>query len=171
MAHKVVTLRDERGVEYEVDVDASGTATIAGRTLQISYAHRGEVRVDERTIWVASDADVRWIFIDGHVHILELDASGVPLKAKSRAGTPRRTSRGARDGALTAPMPATVVKIAVAPGDRVKAGDALIILEAMKMELPVRAAGDGSVKAVRCNVGQLVQPGEELVELDSESTP
>ena len=57
-------------------------------------------------------------------------------------------------------MPATVVAIKVAPGDSVKQGDILIVLEAMKMELPVRAPGDGRVKAIHCRPGELVQPDD-----------
>jgi biotin carboxyl carrier protein len=63
-------------------------------------------------------------------------------------------------------MPATVIEIKVAPGDRVSRGDILILLEAMKMELPVRAPGDGLVAAVHCRPGQLVQPDTILIELE-----
>lgn len=164
MAHNAVTLRDERGVEYTVEVDVNGSVTINGHRMRVLPANRGEVRVDERTVWVAVNGDERWIFIDGRVHILELVTAGVAIRANTAPLRPRARGKGHRD-ALTAPMPATVVKISVSPGDRIKAGDVLIILEAMKMELPVRATVDGTVKAVRCREGELVQPGEELVEL------
>ena len=165
MAHNAVTLRDERGVEYKVEVDVNGSVTINGHRMRVLPANRGEVRVDERTVWVAVNGDERWIFIDGRVHILELVTAGVAISANTTPLRPRARGKGHRDGALTAPMPATVVKISVSPGDRIKAGDVLIILEAMKMELPVRATVDGTVKAVRCREGELVQPGEDLVEL------
>ena len=54
----------------------------------------------------------------------------------------------------------------VTVGDAVKRGDALVILEAMKMELPVRAGVAGSVRAVHCREGELVQPGLPLIEID-----
>ena len=168
MAHRhVVTLRDEKGTEYRVDVDANGSATAAGRTMSVSPARFGELRVDERTVWVATKDDERWVFIDGQVHILELDTPPASIAANAATATTRPKTKGHRDGGLTAPMPATVVKVAVAPGDQVKAGDVLIILEAMKMALPVRAAAHGIVKAVRCRPGELVQPGEPLVELET----
>jgi acetyl/propionyl-CoA carboxylase alpha subunit len=66
---------------------------------------------------------------------------------------------------ITAPMPATVIKVLVKPGQAVKKGDTVVVLEAMKMELPLRAAGDATVKAVRCREGELVQPETVLVEL------
>jgi 3-methylcrotonyl-CoA carboxylase alpha subunit len=62
-------------------------------------------------------------------------------------------------------MPATVVKLLVKPGDAVKKGDTLVVLEAMKMELPLRADGDATVTAVNCREGDLVQPDAVLVEM------
>jgi biotin carboxyl carrier protein len=62
-------------------------------------------------------------------------------------------------------MPATVVAIKVKPGDEVKKGDILIVLEAMKMELPVRAPADGRVEAIHCQPGELVQPDRSLIDL------
>ena len=78
---------------------------------------------------------------------------------------PRR--RASTDGAqsLAAPMPATVVKVLVKPGDHVAKGDTVIVLEAMKMELPLRAAGEATIKAVHCREGELVQPDVVLVEM------
>ena len=67
---------------------------------------------------------------------------------------------------LSAPMPATVLKVLVAAGSAVQQGDTLVILEAMKMELPIRSDGDGVIKAVYCHEGELVQPGTVLVELE-----
>ncbi len=61
-------------------------------------------------------------------------------------------------------MPATVIKVMVGPGDAVKKGDVVIVLEAMKMELPLRALGDGVVAAVRCREGELVAADASLVE-------
>jgi 3-methylcrotonyl-CoA carboxylase alpha subunit len=62
-------------------------------------------------------------------------------------------------------MPATVVKILVTPGQAVRHGDTLVVVEAMKMELPTRAPGDGTVKAVNCRE-EAIQPDRALVELE-----
>ena len=62
-------------------------------------------------------------------------------------------------------MPATVMKIQVKPGDAVKKGDVLVLLEAMKMELPIRAPGDATVVAICCREGDLVPADAVLVEL------
>jgi 3-methylcrotonyl-CoA carboxylase alpha subunit len=77
----------------------------------------------------------------------------------------RRPSSGAAHG-VTAPMPATVVKVLVAPGDSVKKGDTLLVLEAMKMELPIRAPGDATVKVVCCHAGEMVAADAVLVEFE-----
>jgi propionyl-CoA carboxylase alpha chain/3-methylcrotonyl-CoA carboxylase alpha subunit len=66
---------------------------------------------------------------------------------------------------VSSPMPATVTAIPAAVGQRVEAGDVLIALEAMKMELPLRAPGRAVVAAVHCRVGDLVQPDVTLIEL------
>jgi len=62
-------------------------------------------------------------------------------------------------------MPAKVVRVLVKEGDVVHKGDTLIVLEAMKMELPLRSASDATVRAVHCQDGQLVQPDSVLIEL------
>jgi biotin carboxyl carrier protein len=74
--------------------------------------------------------------------------------------------RAQHHGSLTAPMPATVISVNVAPGDAVSRGDILIVLEAMKMELPVRAPGPGTVEAIHCRPGELVRPGVSLIDLN-----
>ena len=69
-------------------------------------------------------------------------------------------------GSLAAPMPGTVLRVLVAPGDHVAAGQTLVLLEAMKMELAVAAPGDGVVSAVHVEAGELVQGGAALAEIE-----
>ena len=122
------------------------------------------VDVDGRCeiVHVAGPRDDRWAFWNGHVFRFS--------EAEPRAASPARrmarpTARQAGQ-TLTAPMPATIVKIVVRPGDTVQSGDTLIVLEAMKMELPLRAPGPGRILAVRCREGELVQGEAVLVELE-----
>ena len=63
-------------------------------------------------------------------------------------------------------MPATVLRVLVAPGTAVRKGDTVVLLEAMKMELPIRAPADATVTAVNCREGELVQPDTILIELE-----
>ena len=104
-------------------------------------------------VFAVADGAKTWVFHRGEIH--EIVAEGGDCRRGAHA-----------QDSLTAPMPATVIEIKVAAGDAVTRGDILILLEAMKMELPVRAAADGRVKAIHCRPGELVQPDTVLVELE-----
>lgn len=98
-----------------------------------------------------------WVFIDGRTYVIEAGDRDVPEPVHA---TDDHLS-------LSAPMPATVIAINVAPGQDVAAGDLLILLEAMKMEVPIKALRAGRVKSVACREGELVQPGVALIEFDA----
>ncbi|MFN0109084.1 MAG: acetyl-CoA carboxylase biotin carboxylase subunit [Blastocatellia bacterium] len=68
-------------------------------------------------------------------------------------------------GSASSPMPGVVLKILVSEGQQVSAGDALLILEAMKMEQTIRAVADGVVEAIKVQTGQVVSPGDVLVQV------
>ena len=67
---------------------------------------------------------------------------------------------------LVAPMPGLIVRINVAQGDQVQAGQGLVVMEAMKMENELRAVAAGTVKAIRVTPGTAVERGTTLVELE-----
>ncbi|MBK9338466.1 MAG: biotin/lipoyl-binding protein [Lewinellaceae bacterium] len=67
---------------------------------------------------------------------------------------------------VKAPMPGLVISILVAPGQQVQKGDPLLILEAMKMENVIKAAGDGVVKTVAAHTGKPVDKGFTLLEFE-----
>lgn len=119
--------------------------------------YRVEVEGRGHVVHVSGSAGDRWVHWNGQVFYNPFEDD-----------RPNRTRRGGADPqqALTAPMPATVLEVLVEAGSAVKKGDTLLILEAMKMELPVRAGADAVVRAVRCREGELVQPGTILVELE-----
>jgi 3-methylcrotonyl-CoA carboxylase alpha subunit len=68
-------------------------------------------------------------------------------------------------GRLTAPMPGRVAQLMVGTGDRVRRGEPLMVIEAMKMEHTITAPADGTVEEVRYAVGDLVEEGAELISL------
>jgi len=70
--------------------------------------------------------------------------------------------------ALTAPMPGKIISVGTKAGDTVKAGDKLIVMEAMKMEMSLEAPRDGVVAAVNVSADQLVNDGDILLELEKE---
>ena len=110
---------------------------------------------------IAREPDVEWGWVDGRAfrwpRVVEV------------AGREPRPSGGT--GAIRAPMPAVVTAVAVSPGQAVARGDTLVTLEAMKMELPLKAPREGRVTAVRCAVGDRVDPDTSLVEVDASVTP
>ena len=117
----------------------------------------GRYQVEEggtRQIAFAVTAGDTWVFIDGRVFV-------VPA-----VGAVARRASTDDAAALMAPMPATVVNIHVTPGQQVTRDALLITLEAMKMELPIKAPRDGRVTAISCTPGELVQPGVRLMEID-----
>lgn len=69
-------------------------------------------------------------------------------------------------GSLSATIPALVSQILVQVGDAVKSGDKLILLESMKMVIPIQAPHDGMVRAIHCTTGEAVQPGVPLLTLE-----
>ena len=68
-------------------------------------------------------------------------------------------------GAVTAPMPGTVLRIEKKEGDAVKTGELVLILEAMKMENEILAPSDGTVTKMNCGAGSTVAGGEVLFEV------
>jgi acetyl-CoA carboxylase biotin carboxyl carrier protein len=67
---------------------------------------------------------------------------------------------------IIAPMGGKVIDVKVKPGDSIQEGDEVIILEAMKMELPVVADTSGTVKEVKCNKGDAVEAEAVLIVLE-----
>ncbi|MBW2708710.1 MAG: acetyl-CoA carboxylase biotin carboxyl carrier protein subunit [Deltaproteobacteria bacterium] len=67
---------------------------------------------------------------------------------------------------VTAPMGGKIIEVKVKPGDAVSEGDEVVILEAMKMELPVVAEASGTVKEVKCNQGDTVEAEGILITLE-----
>ena len=98
-------------------------------------------------------------------------APAAPRAAASAPAAPRAAAPAARPaasgpagaGSATAPMPGTILDVKVSVGDQVKAGQTVVILEAMKMENEIGAPVDGTVKEVRVQKGATVNPGDVLV--------
>ena len=167
MADSTISVRDAQGTEYRIAVSGDRVTVndvelhaeqIDGATVRFQApvtdgAH--EMRARQTIAYAIAANGIQWVFLNGEVYRFEAD--------QAMAGRRRRSALAS--GSLTAPMPATVRRIEVKPGQAVRRGDVLIVLEAMKMELPVRATTDGTVTRLNCREGELVQPGQELAEL------
>jgi acetyl-CoA carboxylase biotin carboxyl carrier protein len=75
-------------------------------------------------------------------------------------------AREKKSAEIVAEMVANVMKVVVSPGEKVEAGDTVVLLESMKMEIPVLAEAGGTVAAVKVSEGDVVQEGDILVTVD-----
>jgi 3-methylcrotonyl-CoA carboxylase alpha subunit len=125
--------------------------------VDVTRRQDGRLQVSAGTRVITADAVIGggaiWIWIDGN--LLELPTA-------ARAG---RSKAGADAEALTPQMSAKVIKVLVEAGQTVAAGDTLVVLEAMKMEMPIKAPHAGTVAAVNCAEGDLVTPDRPVVVL------
>jgi acetyl-CoA/propionyl-CoA/long-chain acyl-CoA carboxylase, biotin carboxylase, biotin carboxyl carrier protein len=88
------------------------------------------------------------------------------------AGRGRRKAQAAPSGdALISPMQGTIVKVVATEGQRVSAGDTVVVLEAMKMEQPLAAHQDGIVTGLTASIGQTVSSGEAICEVRPDQDP
>ena len=95
-------------------------------------------------------------------------APAAPKAAPAPAAAPKAAAPAGAAGAVTvkAPMPGNILDVKVAAGASVKAGDVLVILEAMKMENEIVAPQDGTVASVNVNKGDTVNSGDVLVSMN-----
>ena len=98
--------------------------------------------------------------INGHLHEVQLkDRFDLLLEKMGMSSV-----AGTKAADLKAPMPGLIVGVNVQPGDAVKKGDSLLILEAMKMENVLKAPADATVKTIRTTKGDRVEKGQVLVD-------
>jgi acetyl-CoA/propionyl-CoA carboxylase, biotin carboxylase, biotin carboxyl carrier protein len=124
------------------DVDGPKSPDIEGFS-----AHQPSVFRDGEAVWVV-DPDVG------------------PVRYAPLVGDDDSAASG--DASLEAPMPGTVVQLRVQPGTAVSAGETLVVLESMKMEISIAAPRDGSVATVHVAAGDQVERGATLIELADE---
>jgi biotin carboxyl carrier protein len=99
------------------------------------------------------------------VHYLDIDSIQLELREPDQESLMAGDQAAQKDKAF-APMPGKIVKVLVNVGDAVKQRQAVLIVEAMKMENQVLSPSDGTVKAINCQVGDQVDTETVLVELD-----
>lgn len=98
--------------------------------------------------------------INGHVHTVKLkDRFDLLLEKMGMT-----SAISAKVNTIKAPMPGLIVGVSVHPGDAVQKGDAVLVLEAMKMENLIKAPGEATVKVIKVAPGDRVEKGQVLVE-------
>ena len=137
----------------------SATLTIANRQYDCTLhaVGGGEYRLamggKTHRVWATSYQDKVWIHAFGRA--FELEAVD-PVERAARAAS-------GGDRVITAPMPGTVVTIAVSAGETVKKGQSLLIIESMKMQTEILAARDGTVESVAVGLGTSFDRGARLL--------
>jgi acetyl/propionyl-CoA carboxylase alpha subunit len=139
--------------------DKSGLLTFDGTNLGVDGPKSPDIEdfsAHQRRVSVFRDGDAVWV----------VDPDVGPVRFAPAAGDADAGGHG--DASLEAPMPGTVVQLRVEPGATVGAGETLVVLESMKMEISIAAPRDGSVAEVFVAAGDQVDRGATLIELAEE---
>jgi len=142
-----------RGDAATLDVDARQHACV----MHPVGAGQFQLAIGGKThrVWVVTHRDAVWVHAFGRTFELEvLD----PVERAARAS-------GGGDSVIKAPMPGVVIAVLVAAGDLVKRGQALMVIESMKMQTELQATRDGEVDEVAVGVGSVFDRGARLVTL------
>ena len=158
------------GTDYAIDIDddaatigdeAGGVTLDAARATPIRTLRIGD-RVIPVIVRARSGRGRVTLDIDGHRYEVE----ALDERARTIREMTARSAPPAGPAPVIAPMPGLVVRVAVAPGDTVVAGQGVLMMEAMKMENELRAAADATVKSVKVTPGTAVEKGMVLIELE-----
>ncbi len=141
------------GDVYEVTVDGEAVAITLPQP-KASLTEMEWLLVADRPYELVFDANLQWINAYDGMHTVEVQDSN------QRAARPR-----SGDGRVKAPIPGLITRVLVEAGDAVQTGQALVILEAMKMENEIRAPFDGVVSSISAAVGQSVVRNQVLIEV------
>ncbi|MCQ2403142.1 MAG: biotin/lipoyl-binding protein [Lentisphaeria bacterium] len=145
-------LKGERpmGVRYAEEASAKKAAPAAGPVT---------VNVNGTAYQVNATAganDTATVVVNGKTYNVSFGAAAPAAAAPAAAGAGQT---------VTTPLPGTIVRISVAVGQAVKKGDELMIIEAMKMEQPIVAPADGTVKSIAVNAGDTLEAGQTVAEI------
>ncbi len=139
--------------------------TLHGETFHIKLTGSGHAGEEQRPFYVSVDGIAEEVIVET---LSEVEVSGggksngkKKTESKTASGRPRPTHAGC----VTTAMPGTIVAVKVKVGDKVKAGDGVLVIEAMKMENEIQASQTGTVVAVHVSKGDSVTPDESLLEI------
>lgn len=138
--------------------------TMHGESYHIKVTGTGHRTEDMRPYYLSVDGIPEEILVESLDEIpAGTEHGGSGAKQPAKAGQrPRATT----PGHVTTSMPGTIIEVLVAVGDEVKAGDPVLITEAMKMETEIQAPITGKVIALHVNKGDTVTPDEALIEIE-----
>lgn len=139
--------------------------TLHGETFHIKLTGSGHHGEEQRPFYVSVDGIAEEVIVET---LSEIEVSGGKSNGKKKAvaavGSNGRP-RPAHEGCVTTAMPGSIVEVKVKIGDKVNAGDAVLVIEAMKMENEIQAPKSGIVIAIHVKKGDSVSPDESLLEI------
>jgi pyruvate carboxylase subunit B len=146
--------------------------TLHGETFHIKLTGSGHHGEEQRPFYVSVDGIAEEVLVETLSEI-EVSANGDAPDRKKAASEPAATRSNGRprpthEGCVTTAMPGNIVDVKVKAGDKVNAGDAVLVIEAMKMENEIQAPKSGIVVAVHVQKGDSVTPDESLLEIQPE---
>lgn len=139
--------------------------TLHGETFHIKLTGSGHPGEEQRPFYVSVDGMAEEVIVETLNEIeVSGDKNGSKKKSNASAGSTDRP-RPTHEGCVTTAMPGSIVDVKVKAGDKVNAGDAVLVIEAMKMENEIQAPKTGIVIAVHVKKGDSVSPDESLLEI------
>jgi pyruvate carboxylase subunit B len=141
--------------------------TLHGETYHIKLTGSGNSAQHERPFHVVVDGISEEVLVETLDLIQVNNGDSQPSVSKDQNNNPKGKLRPTHDGCVTTAMPGTVIDVKVNVGDQVSAGDALIIIEAMKMENEIQAPKSGTVVGVHVSKGDSISPDTTLIEIQA----
>ena len=141
--------------------------TLHGETYHIKLTGSGSAGETERPFYVSVDGISEEVLVEtlDEVLIKPNTQSSTSDKSNEKSKDVSKRPKPSHGGCLTTAMPGTIVDIKVNIGDKVSAGDSLVVIEAMKMENEIQAPDGGTVVAIHIAKGDSVSPNETLLEI------
>ncbi len=144
--------------------------TLHGETFHINVTGSGHAGEEQRPYFVSIDGIAEEVVVEtlSEIEISNDGTASSGGKRKVASNTSSGRPRPSHPGHVTTSMPGTIVAIKVNVGDKVKAGDGVLVIEAMKMENEIQASTTGIVVAIHAAKGDTVTPDESLLEIQPE---
>jgi pyruvate carboxylase subunit B len=139
--------------------------TLHGETFHIKLTGSGHAGEEQRPFYVSVDGMAEEVIVETLSEIEVSDGKGNGKKKSTGSANKSDRPRATHEGCVTTAMPGSIVEVKVQAGDQVTAGDAVLVIEAMKMENEIQAPKTGIVIAVHVKKGDSVSPDETLLEI------
>ena len=155
--HKSFTISEEGERLKLDDIDMDWDISHNGRLFHIIYKHRSYTAELLSSDFVSKKINIK---INGRRY--EVDIKDKMDLLLDKLGMDQVISSAVKN--ITAPMPGLILQLHVNEGDEVKKGDAIMVLEAMKMENTLKSPGDGTVKSILVKAGDSVEKNQVLID-------